>query len=170
MKFVLQLKHWQLFLMSIILPYLLKVMSSIYIGVNNNNNIEFFTNLLLIIVLFSWLWTMANKLSEISKKIKEQELWNFKIIFIISVLFLISLFWIITHGLIVEYSFILFMVPIYLFFMVKIMLFIAKNLKTAELNRDVDLNEYIVDAILIWFFPLGIWVIQPRINRLFKDF
>jgi hypothetical protein len=46
--------------------------------------------------------------------------------------------------------------------------FTAKVLKTVELQKPVTFNDYAGEFFLIWFFPIGIWFIQPRINRLFN--
>jgi hypothetical protein len=45
--------------------------------------------------------------------------------------------------------------------------FIARALRSVELNRIVTFSDFAGDFFLIWFFPIGIWIIQPRINRLF---
>lgn len=44
--------------------------------------------------------------------------------------------------------------------------FPAKALKLIELNGDVDINDYFNDFLSILFWPIGIWFIQPRINRI----
>lgn len=41
----------------------------------------------------------------------------------------------------------------------------AKSLRVAEENRPVSFWEPIGDFFLILFFPVGIWFLQPRINR-----
>lgn len=46
--------------------------------------------------------------------------------------------------------------------------FTAKSLKAAILQRPVTLADYFVELLLIWFFPLGVWFIQPEINKLFE--
>ena len=45
--------------------------------------------------------------------------------------------------------------------------FVSKNLALAETGRAASFYDYAGPFFLIWFFPLGIWVIQPRINRLY---
>jgi hypothetical protein len=57
-------------------------------------------------------------------------------------------------------------VPIYLGLMVYSVLFAAKTLKTIELGRLAKINEYALEAFLIWMVPLGVWFIQPRLNEL----
>jgi hypothetical protein len=44
--------------------------------------------------------------------------------------------------------------------------YIAKNLKLNEKGDDIDINDYFGDIFLLIFWPIGIWTIQPRINRL----
>ena len=45
--------------------------------------------------------------------------------------------------------------------------FISKSLRIIELKRSVTFSDYAGEFFLIWFFPIGIWVIQPRINKIF---
>ena len=45
--------------------------------------------------------------------------------------------------------------------------FIAKILNSVELNRSAGFKDWIGDMILIMFFPLGIYFLQPRINEIF---
>lgn len=44
--------------------------------------------------------------------------------------------------------------------------FVARTLKAVELRRPAELSEYIGDFFLLWFFPVGLWFIQPRVRRL----
>lgn len=44
--------------------------------------------------------------------------------------------------------------------------FVAKAMKTAELQRQVYFKECIITFFLLYFLPIGIWFIQPKINRI----
>lgn len=46
---------------------------------------------------------------------------------------------------------------------------VSKSLKSMELGREAVAKEYILDAILLFLLPIGIWFIQPRVNRLFNQ-
>ena len=46
------------------------------------------------------------------------------------------------------------------------MYFLAKTLKSAELKREAHFSDYIGDFFLFWFFPVGVWFIQPKVNRI----
>ena len=45
----------------------------------------------------------------------------------------------------------------------------AKLLKTVEIQQKAKINNYIREFILFWIFIIGIWFIQPRINRIFEQ-
>lgn len=44
--------------------------------------------------------------------------------------------------------------------------FIGKNLKAIETGEEVDINDYINDILSLIFWPIGIWLFQPRISNL----
>ena len=61
-------------------------------------------------------------------------------------------------------------IPLHLFSMSCIfycLYFNAKALKTVEWQKPVTFSDFAGEFFLIWFFPIGIWIIQPRINQLF---
>ncbi len=42
--------------------------------------------------------------------------------------------------------------------------FTAKTIKTVELQRETTFGDFVGEFILIWFFPIGVWFLQPKIN------
>ncbi|MFP9100525.1 hypothetical protein ACLI09_15865 [Flavobacterium sp. RHBU_24] len=47
--------------------------------------------------------------------------------------------------------------------------FNAKSLKAVELQRPVKGEEFIAEFFLLWFFVIGVWILQPRINKIFEE-
>jgi hypothetical protein len=47
--------------------------------------------------------------------------------------------------------------------------FNAKVLKIVELQQTVKFSDFGGEFLLFWFFLFGIWIIQPRINRIFAS-
>lgn len=45
----------------------------------------------------------------------------------------------------------------------------AKTLRSVELGRKVVFSDYAGEFFLLWFHLIGIWIIQPRINKLFQE-
>lgn len=61
--------------------------------------------------------------------------------------------------------------PIHIFAMFCIfysLYFVAKTLKTAELQREVTFSDFVGEFFLAWFFPIGVWILQPRINKMIE--
>jgi len=44
------------------------------------------------------------------------------------------------------------------------LIFCAKNLVMAERQEPVSFRNYVLPLFLIWFYPIGVWFIQPRVN------
>lgn len=44
----------------------------------------------------------------------------------------------------------------------------SKIIKTAELQREVTFKDHTNEFIMLWFYPIGVWFIQPLINKLGK--
>lgn len=47
--------------------------------------------------------------------------------------------------------------------------FVSKSLVLAETGKSASFYDYAGSFFLIWFFPIGIWIVQPRINRLYAE-
>lgn len=68
--------------------------------------------------------------------------------------------------------FVIFLVPFHLLAMACLfydLYFVSKSLALAETARPVSFYDYAGPFFLLWFFPIGIWIIQPRINRLYES-
>ncbi|HHJ49333.1 MAG TPA: hypothetical protein ENJ88_00320 [Phaeodactylibacter sp.] len=60
-------------------------------------------------------------------------------------------------------------VPLHLFSLFAIIssfVFCAKTLKAVELQRPVKFEDFVGEVVLFWFWILGVWFLQPRINRI----
>ena len=51
-----------------------------------------------------------------------------------------------------------------------VMYFASKCLVRAELSRPISFYDCLGPLFLIRFFPLGIWVLQPKINRFYAKY
>ncbi|MCI4666741.1 MAG: hypothetical protein MRZ79_01170 [Bacteroidia bacterium] len=47
--------------------------------------------------------------------------------------------------------------------------FVAKSIKTAEMGRKVRFSEFAGEFFMIWFYPVGVWILQPRINKIVEN-
>lgn len=136
--------------------------------------------------LFGWFWSVATGLqSKIPAHVKMQTR-KFKFFFIIPIayilllmIFMANIFMAIpntfAHGQQPDVGFIgmvmAMIVPVHLFSMFCIfycLYFVAKTFKTAELQRETTFSDFAGEFFMIWFYPLGIWIIQPKINKMME--
>jgi len=150
-----------------------------------NDNIIYFdyfpyVMILFTVMFFGWFWSIAIGLqkkipSEIKMKVEK-----FKILFFIPLIYIISIMLFI-GGLFSgtgtnSFSFIgwplLIISLLHLFSMFCIfhsMYFVAKTIKTAELKRKVVFGDFAGEFFLLWFYFIGVWIIQPKVNKLFRN-
>jgi len=44
--------------------------------------------------------------------------------------------------------------------------FVAKTFKTVERQRETTFSDFAGEFFMIWFYPIGIWIIQPKVNKM----
>ena len=192
---LLKAKHWQIFLFIVVLPFIAQlvfmgIMFNI-LGVNSQAPemiyalfipfIVIFVILmfLMLFVIFAWLWSLVIGLKDNIPEDLQLNLSRFKLFFFIPIVYFIFLglgFVLLVTAtyiagfysdLIGRISYVL--VPFHLLSMFGIahtMIVAAKSLKTAELQRATKFSDFIGEFFLIWLYPIGIWILQPRINQL----
>lgn len=183
----LKAKHWQLFLFSVGIPFIIQsmLMANLFSNIESGNipNPSIFTGylpyfiivmLLFVGVLFGWYWSIAiglqSKLPEgITMKVKK-----FKIFFFIPMIYILFFLCFLTIGISgsgPNPSIILFILPLHLFSMFCIfycLYFVAKTYKTVELQRETSFSDFAGEFFLIWFYFIGVWIIQPKINQMME--
>jgi hypothetical protein len=63
-------------------------------------------------------------------------------------------------------------IPLHLFGMVcmfYLLYFVSKSLVFAETSKPALFYDYAGPFFLLWFFPIGIWIVQPMVNRLYSE-
>nr|WP_321414557.1 hypothetical protein [uncultured Allomuricauda sp.] len=129
------------------------------------------------ILFFGWLWSLSIGLQKwvpIELKMKTTRFKAFFFVPLIYIFFLISYM----NGIFTGNRNPFFMnfetiaaviVPLHLFSMFCIfhtIYFASKTIKTVELKRKVGFGDFISEFFLLWFYFIGIWVIQPKVNKL----
>lgn len=189
----LKAKHWQLFILTIGIPMVFQIIlmgvmfSNLAMKTNPEPAIilsymQFFPVVMIsfMAVLFGWHWSVAIGLQKRVPVNVHMKVKKFKAFFFIPLVYFlcIMIFMSITIqglfepsrepqvGLLAVIFAIIF--PLHLFSMFCILYtlyFVAKTYKTVELQRAVKFSEFAGEFFMIWFFPVGIWIIQPKINK-----
>lgn len=191
----LKMKHWQLFIWTFGIPMcqiiiMVSIVSSMGHEPNPNpeqmyNYMKFIPLILFIfmVTFFTWFWVIAIGLQ---KKIPAQitlDVVVFKILYFIVLIY--SIFYLIGFLMIMSgffqsdqlQDFSIFrslfwiILPLHLFSVFCVLYatyLVAKTFKTAELQREVKFTDFAVEFLMLWFFPIGIWFIQPKLNKMMK--
>jgi hypothetical protein len=174
----LKAKHWQIFTVTIGLPFLIQIVL-IPITIMGNDPMIMMKMFPIIMILFcaiyGWLWSIAIGLQQVIPVEFKLNVNKFKIFFLISIVYMILI--LIFFMSIINLDgpnpgIFAVIVPIHLFSMfclIYSLYFVAKTFKSAELQRKVTFSDFAGEFFMIWFFPIGIWIIQPKVNKLVES-
>lgn len=192
----LKAKHWQLFLLTFGIPMVFQfvVMGIMFAGIGSGsepnpsvifNYMKFIPVVMILFmgVFFGWFWSVSMGLqSRIPENVK-MKVKKFRILFFIPLVYFLLIILLMggaINGAISGGdnpgegfigSLIGIIVPLHLFSMFCIfysLYFAAKTLKTVELQREATFSDFAGEFFLIWFYPIGIWIVQPKINRMIE--
>ena len=174
------MKHWQLFVLLIGIPVLYQIFSVGLIFTIDTSFDDVRHNFPIIMALFAgsfviWIYALGTGLH---KKLPANAVMNltmFKslLLFYCAYVTLITLF--VTYamsGVTPQPMIFALIIPCHLFAMfcgIYSIYFNAKALKSVELQRPVVFGDFAGEFFLFWFYPIGIWILQPRINQLFNE-
>lgn len=190
MEQLLKAKHWQLFLVIVGIPLIFQVvmMASMMSGLASGeahdlalifNWMKIFPLIILLFagVFFGWLWALGVEQQQLLPDDIRLNTRLFKVFFWIPAIYItllvfamIALFdGISENSTGPDPGMILLIIPVHLFSMFCIfycIYFAAKTIKTIELGRaPAGFGEFAGEFFLIWFYPVGVWIIQPKVNR-----
>jgi hypothetical protein len=183
----LKAKHWQIFLLTLGLPIILQIFITSMMLINEDPTLMLkimpVISIVFMIGFFGWFWSVAIGLQSRIPADVNLNVTRFKIFLFIPVLYFIFLFGFVGNifegafengtqpGNAVIGSFLAIIIPMHLFSMFCIfysLYFVAKTFKTAELQREVTFSDFAGEFFLFWFFPIGVWILQPKINKIIE--
>ena len=179
MKILLAAKHWHIFLVSFLVPLLL-IVCALWFG--KYSSWFYFVPLgiaLSQVSLYSWLWAVGTNLSQFIEG-KENNSFLFKALIIIpgSILILILTFCMFIAVKIsldvfsmanVFMTSLFFIIPVLFVFQLSLLycfFFVARLIKQYETKQKPKFEEFFKEFILTLLLPIGIWFLQPKINRI----
>ena len=178
--FFLKAKHWQIFILKfgVVIVFQVVFVVSILKDKLDSAILEYvnfypITILPIVIGYFGWLWAIGIELQKRCREDLRLAPKRFKVCFFIPLVHIIFIyvFFLIKSGSVGP------MIGICVFgvhflsivCILYCLYFVAKVFKTITLKKEVKFNEFSNEFFLFWFFPIGIWVLQPKINELIKS-
>ena len=178
-KFYLQTKHWKLFLYFILFSVISQIIAVPALLNRGNLPVGILLGLIGSVGLLAFLGWFYFIIKGLSKKIEKTGLKVFRASYLFFVIFpalyLLIVFIILPYGFTIstEGSSVgtvaqMIIIPAHLLSMFSIFFMMykaAKTVKIAEFQRKVNFGDFAGEFFLMWFFPLGIWIVQPKINK-----
>lgn len=184
-KLFLNAKHWHLFLLLFVLPMCFQAIMFAPVmknfggdtGLIDMPGIWLFPVLMLIYcgLYFGWFWSVAiglqnNVPAEVTMKVRKFKLFFFIPLFYILAIML-TMFIPFISAVFIDFPVgaMALIFPFHLlsmFGMFYLLYFTAKTIKTVELQKETSFGDFAGEFFLIWFFIVGIWILQPKINEL----
>lgn len=169
MKRLLSYRHWQLFLLIFICG-----------AWTSPSPLKEIINGIAVVTFTLWLYAIGvyghERLTALGLKPMNLRLFKFNTI-LVGCFLVLGLAWSATEGPVDYHSetigagdILATLLGVYLVFaMVQTVVFACKLLAKLELGREVTLGDYINNLLLIFFFFIGIWWLQPKVNRLIGE-
>jgi uncharacterized RDD family membrane protein YckC len=178
-SFFLRAKHWQLFLLLVGVGFVgdFAILSSILATARTPQDFAK-TGLLFgaVMALFmfcmlAWFWSMGSFLSSLVPPALRLKMGFFRLALIYPALY-IFVFIAVFQSSTTNPALLAIIFPLHFFAMFCLLYdlyFVSKSLVLAETSKPVSFYDYAGPFFLMWFFPIGVWFTQPRINRLYAQ-
>lgn len=173
-------KAWQIFLLIVVLPFGFQVLFMGYLINAPEANAETVFKIMPIVMLafmalyLLWFWSLGVGINiRVPREIRpKSSFFKFAVIYAAVYMVTFQLFFMSVASGNSDGGYMAVILPLHLFAMYCMfygLYFIAKNLGTYEADSAVKFSSFAGSFFLLWFFPIGVWVIQPRINKLYED-
>lgn len=176
-RFFVTAKHWQVFLL-LTGAFLLAQMVGQSLGIGRLVTREqfqdalgpFFLLTFLVMALYlSWLWALGRFAWQLAPPQSRPALSRFRLALTYPIVY-VPLFYLLVGGAVEPSVAVLAVIfPLHLlgmFCMFYNFYFVAKSIALAEGKRVDSFYDCAGAFFLLWFFPVGIWILQPRVNAL----
>lgn len=157
---LLKLRHWQVFL----LLFLILILANYTF--ENSEIITRVLNMLGIQLYFFWILGLGMTLTSVA----EEKVIAKRLVFIVNAIILLATGFIVSVFFEEGYesnSFFGFLLGVYLLYaIIQFSSYPAKILKSIEIGEEARFSNYFGYFLMFIFWPFGIWLIQPKLNKL----
>jgi len=173
-------KAWQVFLLLVAVPFGFQAVLMSFLVSSDSPNPELILKVMPVIMLvfmgifLLWFWSLGVGINQrISTEFKpKSKLFKFSIIYSAIYALIFQAFFTLAANESNPGGAMVVILPMHLlgmFCMFYALYFVAKNIATFENEKTVKFSEFSGPFFLLWFFPIGIWLLQPRINRIYTN-
>lgn len=173
MEIFLKLKPWQIFMLICGMPF---IAMFVLMSLTTNADLIFKVFPIFMLVFISifllWFWSLGTILnSYVSENIRpSSRFFKFSIIYSVLYITLFQIVFMFPTNAESNISIIRFIGPFHFLSMACMfygLYFVAKNLKLAETQQPATFGSFAGFFFLIWFYPIGIWFVQSKVNSVY---
>lgn len=183
MEVLRKIKHWQIFLLVVGIPLLVQMIQNIiYLTSGQGNEAAYPAGVGLILILplliyYGWIGSVGMAFSKRSAS-PSLNTGRFRLSLWVSCLtsvFLLVYFWAYPQTInqaeeeAIPIMMVGVLVFVSLFTLFYCLSFMARSIVQLERGRRINSAEFFSEFVMAVMFPIGIWLLQPRINRLSKS-
>ena len=172
----LRAKHWQIFLLLVVVPTIAQFAAIGYMPTRIRSWRDFgiagFVFLgameLYLLCYLTWFRSMGLFLVSIEKPALRMKSAFFHFAFFYPAIYIVIFVFLISDPPAPAYAIV---TPhlLCMFCLFYLIYFVSRSLVMIETGKPVPFSEYAVPFFLLWFSPLGVWIIQPKVNRLYAE-
>lgn len=176
----LKAKHWQLFLLTFGVPTIFMILNTLLMNFFNISNVHGLFNykifglsiVYILILSYGWYFSIAVGLQKIKLVKSKLNIQKFILMFILQICSFVTVLvlanFLLTDSLNITLSILIVIVSSHLLSIISFfycLYFLTVTIKTAESQKCETISSCLFEFIMIGLFPIGIWIIQPRINK-----
>jgi hypothetical protein len=169
--FFLRAKNWQMALLFCVLCVAETVTTistaALPNGVPKTGPLLWCVSGLVELLFLGWLWSMGSFLSSIVHPALRLNTGFFQFALIYPLLYVPGFIAFFQKPLPLLFAVVIPLHLVAMFCMLYNLYFVSKSLVLAETGKSASFYDYAGPFFLVWFFPVGVWFVQPRINCLF---
>ncbi len=178
MRFLLRLRHWEIFLFTWGIPMAINVVSLS----RPMLAVKLYPIMMMafMVGIFGWIWAISTQLQKKLPADVHLDIRMFRFVFSIPIMYVTALTAWMSYQFYFRFydvnanigSVIIYVAVLHFVSMVCILVglrFAAQTLRSVELGRLARFSEYALEFFLICFSPIGFWIIQPRLNKLVDE-
>jgi len=177
-NFLLRIKNWQLFFMILILPFIIAILYELIMTLLNGPRMEILANplttILYFVVFVLWNYSVIKYLDESDKTMTENNKKTLKYILIYLAFYIAYIIGPLLNLFTWDLQFFLWKAIsllshfIMALSLITLIYFSAKSIKFRQLGDQIRTSDIIIEMLIIGYFPLGLWWLQPRLNKIVK--
>lgn len=176
MTFFLKTPHWGLFLLLVVLPIigLPFIIFGVFLGSTLILSLIYFLFVFMPLALFiCWLFSVGQllyyRLESTDKQEVSDRLFRFNFFYTLLYMALIYILAFVTFNSDLVSTPVFLPMNLYVIFCLFYGFYFVSRTLTIVEQKGANIGVYIGYFFQVWFFPIGVWIIQPKINRLYEE-